>query len=77
LSEDEFCIQFYTTANLAGEYFGYSFTRAGLVAEPGLSHAVRPCVEETTVPYALLRPFAAPGGILARVAAARSGIAAL
>ncbi len=75
LSEDEFCIQFYTTANLVEEYFGYSFSHAGLVAEPGLSHAVRPCVEEAVVPYARLAPFAAPGSILARVAAAHASAA--
>lgn len=76
LSEDEFCIQFYTTENLVREYFGYSFSRTGLVAEPGLSHAVGPCVEEAVVPYARLAPFAAPGGILDRVAAAHASAAA-
>jgi hypothetical protein len=76
-SDDErFCVQFYATQDLVRESFGYSFTHAGLVVEPGLSYPVRSCAEEAVVPYERLAPFAAPGGILARIIAARASIAA-
>jgi hypothetical protein len=69
---DDFCLQFYTTGTLARETrFAYSLSYDGLVAEPRLDHARVPCVEEAVVPYERLRPFAAPGSILDRVAAAR------
>ncbi|HST58075.1 MAG TPA: hypothetical protein VLK84_05300 [Longimicrobium sp.] len=74
--EERFCVQFYATEDLAREYFAYAFTHAGLVTEPSLGHAIRACQEVAPVPYARLAPFAAPGGILARVAAARASAAA-
>ncbi|HYW12664.1 MAG TPA: hypothetical protein VE871_11935 [Longimicrobium sp.] len=70
--EERFCVQFYATEDLAREYFAYAFTHAGLETEPSLGHAIRACQEVAPVPYERLAPFAAPGGILARVAAARS-----
>lgn len=69
---EAFCLQFYTTAALAETWFAYTFADSGLVVEPSMGHVVRSCQEEAVVPYERLRPFAAPDGILARVAAARS-----
>ena len=71
--EDEtYCLQLYTTAELARTSFAYSFSYAGLVVEPDFPHVIRACAEDAVVPYERLRPFAAPGSILARVAEARS-----
>jgi hypothetical protein len=69
---EEFCQQFYTTEELARGYFAYTFSDSGVMVEPDFPHVVRACQEAAVVPYERLRPFAAPGGILARVAAARS-----
>jgi hypothetical protein len=72
VDEEAFCVQFYVAEDLARQYFGYVFSDSGLVAEPSLAHAVVPCIEEAAVPYERLLPFAAPGGILERVARARA-----
>lgn len=72
---DEFCLQFYTTESLAETYFSYTFSDSGLVVEPEFSQVVRACQDPTVAPYERLLPFAEPGGILARVVAARSSTA--
>jgi hypothetical protein len=74
--DEAFCIQFYTALELSRTYFSYWFTDAGFVVEPQLAHAITPCIDEATVPYERLRPFAAPGGLLTHVAAARAARAA-
>jgi hypothetical protein len=73
---DDFCLQFYTTESLVETYFSYTFSDSGLVVEPEFSQVVRACQEPMVAPYERLLPFAEPGGILARVAAARSSTAA-
>lgn len=65
---EEFCALFYSEEELAQGWMSYWMTDAGLVVEPHLGHAVHACTEESVVPYARLRPFAAPGGLLARMA---------
>jgi hypothetical protein len=69
--DEDFCLRFYTTDSLAETWFAYTFADSGVVVEPSLGHVVRACHDEAVVPYERLRPFAAPDGILARVAAAR------
>jgi hypothetical protein len=67
LTGEEECIQVYDAEALARGYFAYTFSRAGLVVEPDFAHVVGACREVVVVPYDRLRPFAAPGGILARM----------
>lgn len=66
---DEECISQYTTDLLSHTYFGYTLTAAGLEVEPLFPYVVRACVEVVVVPYARLQRFAAPGGLLERMAA--------
>lgn len=80
--DEEFCLQFYATRWLKDAFFNYTLSDSGLVVEPEMAHALTPCIEEAVVPYARLRLFAAPGGVLARMAArphqaGRSGRATL
>ena len=70
--DEELCLSLYATEELGRTTFSYAFADSGVVVEPSMGHVVRSCQEEAVVPYERLRPFAAPDGILARVAAARS-----
>lgn len=74
--DEEYCLQLYATDELARQSFAYTFTYEGVVVEPSLGHALRACQEPSPVPYERLRPFAAPGSILDRVARARSSTGA-
>ena len=47
--------------------YGMSFSPSGLEVQPELPHVIAACAEIVTVPYEKLRPFAAPGGLLARI----------
>lgn len=71
--DEEFCLQFYAARRLKDTSFNYTLSDSGLVVEPQMAHAVTPCIEEAVVPYARLRPFAAPGGLLARMASRPQG----
>lgn len=72
VEDEEYCLELYATDVLSNSWFSYTLTYAGLVAEPDFAHVIRACQEPALVPYARLRPFAAPGSILERVAAARA-----
>lgn len=48
--------------------FSYVLAPDGLVVQPNFPHAAEACAETATVPYERLRRFAAPQGILTRVA---------
>ncbi|HEX8903827.1 MAG TPA: hypothetical protein VF771_03240 [Longimicrobiaceae bacterium] len=58
-------------ADLPMRVEGYSLSPRGLTAELRYPHAFQECGAKVTVPYARVRRFAAPRGILARVAGAR------
>jgi hypothetical protein len=65
--DEDACVPPYSEDALAGWMY-YWMTDAGLVVEPSLGYAAHACTEESLVPYARLRPFAAPGGLLERMA---------
>jgi hypothetical protein len=70
---DDPCWDMYRAETLAtGFYLRYSLSDSGFVGELDPPTVAKACGEVVTVPYARLRPFAAPGGVLARVADARS-----
>lgn len=69
--DDEDCNQFYAPDRLVEGGFHYAFSDAGLMVEADFPHVIAACGDEAVVPYERLRPFAAPGGILARVANAK------
>jgi hypothetical protein len=69
--DDEDCNQFYAPDRLAEGGFHYAFSDAGLMVEADFPHVIAACGGEAVVPYERLRPFAAPGGILARRATAK------
>ena len=48
--------------------FSYALSEEGLIVQPNFPHVSEACAEQIVVPYARLRQFAAPDGILARVA---------
>lgn len=50
-----------------GPYFQYNFTEQGLAVQPEWPHVIAACATRVIVPYANLKPFADPKGILARV----------
>lgn len=66
--------ELYSTDNLAGDdgdlalptYF-FNLASGGLEVEPNWAHALQACAVRVTVPYAQLRKFAAPGGLLERL----------
>lgn len=65
------CEDMLTVEELAQRPFAYTISGEGLRMEPVFPHVVEACSREEVVPFDTLRAFAAPGGILARVADAR------
>lgn len=64
------CLARYEPADLARTESSFHFSNDGLVVRPEYAHAFEACAHEVTVPYRALAALAAPGGALARVAAA-------
>lgn len=71
-SDRDICVSLYAEEELARNYFTYTFTDSGVAVDPNFAQVIGACTELATVPYERLRPFAAPGGILLRVADARA-----
>jgi len=65
------CKELFSVDELAERGFAYSLSPRGMEVETEFPHAFAACNEQATVPYARIRGFAAPGGILARVARSR------
>ena len=59
--------ELFSLERLEESSYSYNFTRAGLAVQPGWQRVIEACAERVIVPYAELRKFAAPGGILFRV----------
>ena len=66
-SEDD-CESAYALDQLRETGLAYAFSRDGLIVEPMFPHVIAACVEQVVVPYPKLKPFAHPGGALARIA---------
>jgi hypothetical protein len=66
--EERACTEAYSADFLLQTGFAWSVSPRGLVVEPEFPHVVAACAREAVVPFARLRRFAAPGGILARLA---------
>lgn len=69
---EDYSSELYSLDHLAGDEssrsnFFFNFTAGGLEVEPDWPHVVEACAERVTVPYAQLRAFAAPGGLLERM----------
>jgi hypothetical protein len=64
----EGCEDVLTVEGLDEQYFAYTISTEGLRVEPSFPHVVEVCNRDSVVPFDELRAFAAPGGILARVA---------
>lgn len=64
------CEDVLTVEELAERSFAYTISSDGLRMEPVFPHVIEACSRDQIVPFDALRAFAAPGGILARVAAA-------
>jgi hypothetical protein len=63
------CHAYYAAEELAtGNYLRYAVSDSGLVVETDFPQVAKACGEVVVVPFERLRPFAAPGGILVRVA---------
>jgi len=65
------CKELFSADELAERGFAYSLSPRGMEVETEFPHAFAACNELTTVPYARVRGYAAPGGILARIARSR------
>ncbi|QNT69811.1 hypothetical protein HQ394_11415 [Defluviicoccus vanus] len=62
------CEELFALDNLRDTDFAFALSRDGLYLIPASwPHVVAACAEPTIVPYPRLKPFAAPGGVLARV----------
>jgi len=59
--------ELFSLEHLEQSSYSHNFTRAGLAVQPSWPHVIEACAERVIVPYAELRKFAAPGGILFRV----------
>lgn len=58
----------YSLDNLEGSSFAFNFSGAGLQVQPSWPHVIEACSKIVTVPYGKLQRFAAPGGLLTRMA---------
>lgn len=58
----------YSIERLQSSTFAFNFSKAGLKVQPEWPHVIEACAELVTVPYKDLKKFAAPEGLLARVA---------
>jgi hypothetical protein len=67
----EECDPLYAVESLLGTGLSYTLSERGLTVEPDFAHVARACAEEVLVPFGRIRSFAAPGGVLARVADTR------
>jgi hypothetical protein len=57
----------FSLEHLAQSDFAFNFAREGLQVQPEWPHAIEACALRVTAPYATLKKFARPDGILARV----------
>lgn len=57
----------YSLARLEDSHYSFNFSSEGLEIQPNWAHVIEACEKRVTVPYAKLRSFAAPGGLLERV----------
>jgi hypothetical protein len=64
----------FSLPNLLESGFSYALSREGLIVQPNFPHVSEACAEEIIVPYERVRRFAAPYGILARVADAKRSV---
>jgi hypothetical protein len=60
--------ELYSLERLEGSSYAFNFSAAGLQVQPSWPHVIEACAKIVTVPYNKLAPFAAPNGVLARVA---------
>jgi hypothetical protein len=60
--------EIYSLEHLEGSTYSYNFSKAGLQVQPQWPHVIEACAKIVTVPYGKLARFAAPDGLLARVA---------
>jgi hypothetical protein len=58
----------FSLEHLEGSTYSFNFSKTGLQVQPSWPHVIEACAEIVTVPYAKLQRFAAPGGLLSRVA---------
>jgi hypothetical protein len=57
----------YALDDLVDSHYSFNFSGEGLEIQPQWPHVIEACEKRVTVPYAKLRQFAAPGGLLERV----------
>lgn len=67
----EACAGVVSAEALAETPLDYALAADGLRVQPELPHVAAACAAEVTIPYASVAAFAAPGGVLERVASAR------
>lgn len=67
-AKEDSCNTQFTMDILEGSEYAFNFSKAGLQVQPSWPHVVEACAEIVTVPYSKLEKFAAPDGLLARVA---------
>ena len=57
----------YSLDNLEGGAYSFAITKTGLNVQPQWPHVIEACAERVTVPYEMLKEYAARGGLLERV----------
>lgn len=60
--------ELYSLERLEGSSYAFNFSSQGLQVQPQWPHVIEACAKIVTVPYDKLAPYAAPNGLLARVA---------
>jgi hypothetical protein len=60
--------EIYSLERLEGSTYAFNFSSTGLQVQPQWPHVIEACAKIVTVPYGKLAQFAAPNGLLARVA---------
>lgn len=65
----DLCAELFTTEAMQRMTFQYALGDAGVLVQPDFPHVTAACAVESAIPYASLAPFAAEGGVLARVTA--------
>ena len=66
---DSDCTELFSEEAMEAMTFQYALGAEGLLVQPDFPHVTAACAAEATIPYASMKPFAAEGGPLARVAA--------
>ena len=66
--KEDSCETQFSMENLESSTYAFNFSSQGLQVQPEWPHVVEACAEIVTVPYGKLLRFAAPDGLLARVA---------